>query len=81
MEHRIVTKKGETRWLHLSARPQWDEKNRRVIAIVGAAKDVTERKQAEVRIEELNAELGRHVAESKPPTKNWRTLPTPFHMT
>jgi PAS domain S-box-containing protein len=63
MEHRIVTKKGEARWLHLSAKPQWDEKNQRVAAIVGAAKDVTERKQTEVRIKELNAELGRHVAE------------------
>ena len=63
MEHRIVTKNGEARWLHLSAKPQWDEKNRRVAAIVGAAKDVTERKQTEVRIEELNAELGRRVTE------------------
>ena len=63
MEHRIVTKNGETRWLHLSARPQWKEKSSRVIAIAGAAKDITERRQAEARIEELNAELGRRIIE------------------
>ena len=63
MEHRIVTKTGETRWLRFSVRPQSDERDRRVIAIVGVAKDVTERKQAEVRIEELNAKLERHVTE------------------
>jgi PAS domain S-box-containing protein len=70
MEHRIVTKNGEARWLHLFAKPQWDEKNQRLTAIVVVAKDVTGRKQAELRIKELNAELERHVAELEADNKD-----------
>lgn len=46
-EYRIVTKSGETRWLHLLRQPIWDAQHTRVIRLVGVAQDITERKQSE----------------------------------
>jgi PAS domain S-box-containing protein len=46
-EYRMFVKGGELRWVHIFARPEWDEKKQRPIAIVGAFKDITERKLAE----------------------------------
>ena len=46
-EYRIVTKSGETRWLRDYGYPVWDEDQGRVVRIIGAAQDITERKQAE----------------------------------
>ncbi len=60
----IRTKQGETRCLHLYNRPIIDEEQDRVVRIVGAAQDITERKQAEeamdcyaTELEERNKEL------------------------
>ena len=46
-EFRILTADGRTCWLCDHARPLWCEESRRVVRILGAAQDVTERKQAE----------------------------------
>lgn len=46
-EFRILTDDGRIRWLRDHARPVWDEAEHRVLQILGAAQDVTERKQAE----------------------------------
>jgi len=35
------------RWINISAKSEWDEREKRVTAIVGAVKDITDRKQAE----------------------------------
>ena len=49
-ELRIVTKNNEVRWLNVYSWPAWDEGQRRVIRIYGAAQDITERKQMEVEL-------------------------------
>jgi PAS domain S-box-containing protein len=56
-EVRILTREGETRWLHLYNRPMWDEHHAHVVGIVGAAQDVTQRKEAEERAAHLTAVL------------------------
>jgi len=44
---RTVTKSGEICWERVFAHPVWDEKNNRLIGIVGAVQDVTTQKQSE----------------------------------
>jgi two-component system cell cycle sensor histidine kinase/response regulator CckA len=51
IECRTITKFGTERWIHIFAKPKTDEHNQ-VITIIGAVKDITERKRAE---EELTA--------------------------
>ncbi len=45
-ECRIITKRGETRWLRLRRRPVWDSEARRVVRYFGVAEDVTEQRLA-----------------------------------
>lgn len=45
-EYRIRTKDGRIRWLHDHAHPVRDEQTGRIVAAVGAVRDITERKQA-----------------------------------
>ncbi|MBW4488228.1 MAG: EAL domain-containing protein [Trichocoleus desertorum ATA4-8-CV12] len=47
LEYRIITKSGATCWLRDYARPEWDAVQQRVGRILGAVKDITERKRAE----------------------------------
>ncbi len=60
---RILTKNGDIRWLHNYTRPVWDDQQKRIIRLLGAARDITEQKiidQALVeqfRFEQLLAEL------------------------
>ena len=44
---RIITKTGTIRWLRNYSQPVFDETNGRIIKIYGAAKDITEQRQAE----------------------------------
>lgn len=46
-EYRIVVNDGRPRWLRDQARPLWSETARGVNRILGAAQDITDRKQAE----------------------------------
>ncbi len=46
VEYRIITKNREVRWLRDFAQPMLDKESR-VVRFVGAAQDITERKQAE----------------------------------
>lgn len=46
-EFRIITKAGQVRWLRDYARPVWNEDQKRVVRIYGAAQDITERRQLE----------------------------------
>ncbi len=46
-ELRIIARDGQIRWLRDSGHPVWDEAQRRVVRIYGAARDITERKQDE----------------------------------
>ncbi len=58
-EYRIFTKTGEIRWLRDYAHPVFAEDSHRVVRIVGAAQDITERKGAEEERERYAAELRR----------------------
>ena len=52
LECRSYTADNHWRWVELIARPEWDERENRVTAIIGAVKDITARKQAEEALRE-----------------------------
>jgi PAS domain S-box-containing protein len=54
-EVRTYRKDGALFWVQVSAHPVWDEKKNQMSGIVGAVKDVTERKQAEEALRESEA--------------------------
>ncbi|MGB8253679.1 MAG: ATP-binding protein, partial [Anaerolineaceae bacterium] len=51
----IITKSGKVRWVQNTVRPVWDDQQGRVIELIGAVRDITERKQAEDKIRESEA--------------------------
>ena len=64
-EYRILTKRGEVRWVHTSNRPVYDGDH--VIGAQGVLKDITERKQAaEVQSVLLRISQGANVLSSLP---------------
>ncbi|MBN1489003.1 MAG: PAS domain S-box protein [Phycisphaerae bacterium] len=60
-EFRIVGRDGRIWWLRDHARPIWHEAEHRTVRILGAAQDITERKQAEEESQRHQAALA-HVA-------------------
>ncbi len=56
-EYRIITKSGEVRWLRDHARPEWNDAQARVVRILAAATDITERKRTEESLRESRALL------------------------
>lgn len=58
-EFRIVASDGQIRWLCDHARPIWSEGEGRVVRILGAAQDITGRKQAEEEARNHQAALAR----------------------
>lgn len=56
-EYRIITKTGEVRWLRSYGRGIWDEKEQRVVRVVGGAQDITEQKEAEEALRRFASEL------------------------
>jgi diguanylate cyclase (GGDEF)-like protein len=53
MEYRIRTSSDQECWLEEHAYPIWDDDQNRVIRFIGAVKDITQRKQAEARLQHL----------------------------
>lgn len=49
---RTFTRSGEIRWERVFAHPIWDEKENRLVRIVGAVQDVTGQKQSEAMLKE-----------------------------
>jgi PAS domain S-box-containing protein len=49
---RTFTKNGEIRWERIFAHPVWDEKENRLVRIIGAVQDVTAQKQSEEMLKE-----------------------------
>ncbi|HLO30681.1 MAG TPA: PAS domain S-box protein [Anaerolineales bacterium] len=79
-EMRVVTKRGEIRWLRDLANPIWDAARQRVISLYGAVQDITEQKQNETALMESNT-LFRTLFEASPdaillidPHGNWPIL-------
>jgi PAS domain S-box-containing protein len=56
-ELRIIRKDGSICWVRVNAMPVWGEKQDRLIGINGGVRDITERKQAEQAILDLNQQL------------------------
>jgi PAS domain S-box-containing protein len=56
-EFRTVTKGGEVHWLRNHGQPVWDKVEDRVVRIIGAARDITERKQVEIKIRRRHERL------------------------
>ena len=54
-EFRIVAKNGALKWIRDYSQPVWDEKQERVIRILGAAQDITTRKEAEEALKDSEA--------------------------
>ncbi|GAK50828.1 multi-sensor signal transduction histidine kinase [Candidatus Moduliflexus flocculans] len=46
-ECRSFTQSGGVRWIHIAARPEWDASRTRIVGVIGAVKDVTDRRFAE----------------------------------
>jgi PAS domain S-box-containing protein len=65
VEHRIIHRDGAVRWLTIRAQTVFDGagETRRPVRTVGAVLDITERKQAEMQIRQLNTELEQRVRE------------------
>lgn len=54
---RLRKRSGETRWVRVFTRPLYDEAQGRVVRLLGAVQDVTERRQAEQALREREARL------------------------
>lgn len=54
-EVRFVTKNGQQLWINLFARPEFDASGKTIIAVNGAAKNITERKRREEFIQNIAA--------------------------
>lgn len=65
LECRTFLKNGTIRWIHIFTRPLRDQDGGAVTSIVGAIKDVTDRKIAEAKLAE-SEELHRSIIESSP---------------
>jgi diguanylate cyclase (GGDEF)-like protein/PAS domain S-box-containing protein len=53
VEYRLRTKQGGYRWMHAKGQATWDESGRATY-MAGTVADVTERKQAEIKVHRLN---------------------------
>jgi PAS domain S-box-containing protein len=62
LEGRYLRHDGEWRWLRSESQPRWGPSGEH-IGFIGVAHDITEAKQGEAKLRELNEELERGVAE------------------
>ncbi len=62
-EFRILKRNREPIWINLHAKPIWNENRTKIVKILGAAQDVTQRKYTENELLRLNNELELRVAE------------------
>lgn len=71
LTYRIITKAGDIRWLHTHDRPVWDEEQGRVVQIVGAVQDITQRRRAEQALKRSEARFHKLFASTPIPTFIW----------
>jgi PAS domain S-box-containing protein len=56
-ELRICTRNGEVRWIRYSTQPTWDPAQGRVVGLVGAVQDISQRKRTEDSLQQTNQVL------------------------
>jgi PAS domain S-box-containing protein len=56
-EVRIITRDGEVRWIRFSVHPIWDAAEGRVVRLLGAVQEITQRKQAEEQLQTYAGQL------------------------
>lgn len=61
-EVRTLMKNGNLVWVRVYAQPVLDVENKQLVGIYGAVQDITDRKQAEERLRQLNEELEERIA-------------------
>ncbi len=61
-EYRIIRPDGEIRWLHTQGRKVHDKEGG-ITRIIGTAEDITDRKEAQIQLEEINETLEERVEE------------------
>ncbi len=49
-EYRIFTKSGEIKWILDRVQPTWDDEQQRVVSLLGAAQNITAKKEAEIQL-------------------------------
>ncbi len=70
-EFRIITKDGKVRWLRDHSRPIWDNSQKQVIGIYGAAQDITDHRQTEEALRQAHQTLNLHVENSPLAVLEW----------
>ncbi len=63
LEFRVYVKSNKIVWLHVIAQPLLSHLPKRVTTVLGAVKDITERKLAEEKIQSLNEDLQHHTVQ------------------
>ncbi len=74
IEYRIVTKQGEIRWICDRIQPEWDDREARVVRLLGATEDITSRKQALSALRENNDRLTLALDLAKIGSWDWNML-------
>ncbi|HEY9875027.1 MAG TPA: PAS domain S-box protein, partial [Candidatus Obscuribacterales bacterium] len=77
-EYRIFTKQGEVCWLRDYARPEWDATQGRVVRVVGAVRDITQRKIAEAARRQIEERLRTQYKGIPVPTYTWQKVGEDF---
>lgn len=72
IEYRIITRNQQVCWLRTYGKPEWDANRQRVVRILSAGQDITDRKQDAEELQQANRkltdqlkELGQHALEIK----------------
>ena len=77
-EYRIISKHGEVVWLRDYLQPIWNESEKRVVRLIGAVQDISNRKNAENALKDSEARW-RSLAENAPTII--ATVDPQFHVT
>ncbi len=56
-EFKLIRKDKTLRWVRFYSQPRWDDTHQRVIGLIGATQDITDRKNAEVALKKSEEEL------------------------
>jgi PAS domain S-box-containing protein len=61
LEYRVLDQQGHVHWVSDRVQPIWSESEGRVVQLLGAVKEITERRQTEMSLQEMSAALSHAV--------------------